>query len=91
MSSHIHISLPLPYQLVAHYIDVIDYGPSKCPINKMVSSQDHQTVSWVPDGLAENSLTEFFLKLINFPFGHCKTVHCPSSKISLHCQTAYWV
>ena len=64
-----------------HYQNVIDQrltvfhqlfswtsvGPSKCPIDKMIGSQDHLRVlaiPWMPCVLSENSFTEMFLKVI---------------------------
>ena len=64
---------------------------SKCPIDKMILSQDHLTlwkVLWVPSVLAKNSITNFFYKWINFEMRH--NIHCLLSKISLHSLTASW-
>ena len=78
--------------IVFHYLfSWTTVRPSKCPINKMISSQGHLTVSafpWVPCVQAKNCMTKIFSKWIIFEIMHCKTFHCPLSKFSLHSLTA---
>ena len=62
-------------------------GLSKCPIDKIIGSQGHLTVSrvpWVPSVLAKNSITEVFFQINKFWNYALKKVPYPLSKISLH-------
>ena len=73
-----------------HLLSWTSFGILKCPIDKIIGSQDHLKVLGdprVPSVLAKNSFTENFLKWINFKKRHCKNSHCPSSKITQHYQT----
>ena len=66
-------------------------GLSKCPIDKIIGSQGHLTVSrvpWVPSVLAKNSITEVFFQINKFWNYALKKVPYPLSKISLHYVTA---
>ena len=59
-------------------------GPLKCPIDKMIGLQGHQTVWGVPRVQCvpdKNYFTGKVLKWISFQMRHCL---CPLSKFTLH-------
>ena len=66
------------------------FGPSECPINKLIGSEGYQTVwriPWVPSVQAKDSITEFFSKWTIFEIRHCKKVHFRLCKFSVHFLT----
>ena len=64
------------------------FGPNKCPIAKMIGSQDHLTVlgvfPWYSVYILRTTLLKFFSKSIIFEIRHCRKIHCPLCKFSLH-------
>ena len=90
ISLHYQTAIDQKLTVLHQLLSWTEVGPSKCPIDKKIGSQDHLTVWGVPSVpcvLSKNSFTENFSKWINFRIRHCKKFYCPLIKVSLHYQT----